>query len=282
MPESGEQGVRGWGASQLRQRLDALRRAGIEFVPRPGRERNKPVRTEALGSDVARPRHTAALAQEGSMFEGVLGAEPKLPEAQRRAVLEQIRGEVAACTRCAQLASSRAHTVFGEGSLSPRLMFIGEAPGADEDRTGRPFVGRAGKLLGDMITKGMGLRREDVFIANILKCRPPENRVPLADEVANCRGYLDRQIEALHPEYLCLLGKTAAVSLLGVESTQSMGSLRGRWFSYRGVKTLVTYHPAYLLRQPSGKREAWEDLKMLMNAMGLEIPRREAAPDRHD
>jgi DNA polymerase len=165
------------------------------------------------------------------------------------------------------LARTRTQTVFGEGSASARLMFIGEAPGADEDRTGRPFVGRAGQLLTDMITRGMGLRREDIYIANILKCRPPDNRQPLADEVGNCRGYLERQIDLIRPEFLCLLGRIAATALL--DTTLAMAKLRGRWHLVRGTRTLVTYHPAYLLRNPASKRDAWEDLKLLMSAMGL-------------
>ena len=127
-------------------------------------------------------------------------------------------------------------------------MFVGEAPGADEDRTGRPFVGRAGALLTDMITKGMGLTREEVYIANILKSRPPENRTPLPDEVANCLPYLERQIAIIRPEFLCLLGKTAASALL--ETALPLGRLRGKWHRYRGIPTIVTYHPSALLRNP--------------------------------
>jgi DNA polymerase len=149
-------------------------------------------------------------------------------------------------------------------------MFIGEAPGADEDRQGKPFVGRAGQLLTDMITKGMGLTREQVYIANVLKCRPPENRQPTLTESANCRGYLEEQIAVIRPEFLCLLGRTAATALL--DTTLSMGMLRGRWHTYRGIRTLVTYHPSYLLRTPSAKKDAWEDLQILMKEMGLKIP----------
>jgi DNA polymerase len=151
-------------------------------------------------------------------------------------------------------------------------MFIGEAPGADEDRIGRPFVGRAGQLLTDMITKGMGLLREDVNIANILKCRPPGNRDPSLEESANCIPYLERQIEIIRPEFLCLLGRTAVQGLLG--TTLSMGRLRGKWYRYHGIATLVTYHPSYLLRNPAAKKDAWQDLQLLMTAMGLPLPSR--------
>ncbi len=151
-------------------------------------------------------------------------------------------------------------------------MFIGEAPGADEDRTGRPFIGRAGALLTDMITKGMGLTREEVYIANVLKSRPPDNRTPLPDEVANCLPYLERQVEIVRPEFLCLLGKTAASALL--ETALPLGRLRGKWHRYRKIPTIVTYHPSALLRNPAWKRDTWEDLQTLMNAMGLKPPDR--------
>lgn len=200
------------------------------------------------------------------------GAEfgPVIAVEERAGVLAQLREQVAGCARCPHLASSRTQTVFGEGSPSARLMFIGEAPGADEDRTGRPFVGKAGQLLTDMITKGMGLRREDVYITNVLKSRPPGNRDPLPDEVAHCKPYLERQIEIIRPEFLCLLGRIAAQAVL--DTALPLSRLRGRWHQYRGVPTLVTYHPAYLLRNPAGKKDAWADLKILMTAMGLKPP----------
>jgi DNA polymerase len=151
-------------------------------------------------------------------------------------------------------------------------MFVGEAPGADEDATGRPFVGRAGQLLTDMITKGMGLRREDVYIANILKCRPPGNRDPQLDEAGRCLTYLEEQIRIIRPEYLCLLGRVSASILL--ETALPAGKLRGRWHRYKGIPTIVTWHPAYLLRNPAAKRDAWMDLQMLMQAMGIKPPDR--------
>jgi uracil-DNA glycosylase family 4 len=167
---------------------------------------------------------------------------------------------VRSCTQCA-LASGRRQTVFGEGDPQARLMFVGEAPGAEEDRTGRPFVGPAGKLLDAMIA-AMGLRRDQVFIANVLKCRPPGNRDPRPEEAGACAPYLDRQIELIAPEVLVALGKPASQRLTG--SDKPMGALRGRWSSYRGVPVLCTYHPAYLLRTPKGKRQAWDDLKQVV------------------
>lgn len=195
-----------------------------------------------------------------------------LPVADRCAALQILAQEVSACRKCAHLAATRTQTVFADGSPTARLMFVGEAPGADEDRIGLPFVGRAGQLLTDMITKGMGLRREDVYIANVLKCRPPDNREPSLEESTNCRAFLERQIDIVRPEFLCLLGRSAAFTILG--SSLSMGRLRGKWHRYRGIPTIATYHPSYLLRTPSAKKDSWQDLQMLMNAMGLAIPGR--------
>ena len=207
-----------------------------------------------------------------SMFGTYLKAfeNPVTPQNDRLPILKLLAAEVAACERCPELASTRTHTVFDSGTPTARLMFIGEAPGEDEDLQGEPFVGRAGKLVTDMLTKGMGLSRSEVYIANVLKCRPPENRVPTNPEMANCVGYLDRQIDIVRPEFICLLGKTAVTALL--QSALPMKSLRQRWFRYRNIPTMVTYHPAYLLRSPSFKKEAWEDLKMLMKEMGIVPP----------
>jgi DNA polymerase len=210
----------------------------------------------------------------GSLFEEPGFETPPVPIEERPAVLAAAADEVAKCMRCPQLAKTRTQTVFGCGTPTARLMFIGEAPGADEDRIGQPFVGKAGQLLTDMITKGMGLRREDVYIANILKCRPPENRTPTTEEAENCSSYLEHQIAVIRPEFLCLLGKTAAIGVLGVDPTTTMGRLRGRWHRHRGIKTLVTYHPSYLLRNPPSKKEAWDDLRLLMKEMGLTVPGR--------
>jgi DNA polymerase len=196
---------------------------------------------------------------------------PPVPACERPAMLEALAAEVTACRKCRHLADTRTQTVFGVGSSETRLMFIGEAPGADEDRQGEPFVGRAGQLLNDMITKGMGLSRDQVYIANILKCRPPENRTPTVEESTNCLGYLEQQIAIIRPEFLCLLGRVAVQALLN--TTLSMSRLRGKWHRYRGISTIVTYHPAYLLRKPEFKRETWEDLQLLMTAMGLKKPK---------
>ncbi|MCD6415641.1 MAG: uracil-DNA glycosylase [Planctomycetes bacterium] len=188
---------------------------------------------------------------------------PRRRRDERAAKLARVEQEVKKCTTC-RLHETRTRTVFGRGDLRARLMFVGEAPGADEDREGVPFVGRAGKLL-DRMVYAMGLERDEVYITNILKCRPPGNRDPLADEAEACAPYLERQIEIIQPEMICTLGLPATRTML--RTSQSMGDMRGRWRSYRGIPLLPTYHPAYLLRSPGQKAKAWHDLKMLILAL---------------
>jgi DNA polymerase len=197
-------------------------------------------------------------------------AEPISPVApkDRAAALRAIQEEIGDCTRCA-LHKGRHTVVFGDGDPNARLMFVGEGPGADEDAQGLPFVGRAGQLLNNMIG-AMGLRRDQVYIANIVKCRPPQNRVPEPDEANTCAPFLFRQIDVIHPEVIVALGSTAATYLLGAKSPLS--ALRGRIHSTRGIKLIVTYHPAYLLRDPRQKKEAWADLQLAMAELGLQPP----------
>jgi len=211
------------------QRLESLQRAGITHVPK---------------------RHRAP-AQPGPAASAV--------------ALAALARKVAACTRCSELARSRTQTVFGVGNPHSRLVFCGEAPGADEDRQGEPFVGRAGQLLNDIIVKGMKMRREDVYILNILRCRPPDNRTPLPVEAAACREYLDKQLEIIQPEFICCLGGVAAQNLLGTDV--AIGRLRGQVHDYHGIKVVCTYHPAYVLRNPQAKRPVWDDIRLLMAEM---------------
>lgn len=225
------------------QRLESLQRAGLTHLRRKASGKTPPSGCSA----------------------------PVVPgQDERAAALAAVARDVAACTRCSELARRRTQTVFGVGNPYARLVFLGEAPGADEDRLGEPFVGRAGQLLTDMIVKGMKLRREDVYILNVLRCRPPDNRTPEPDEAARCREYLDRQLAIVQPEFICCLGAVAAQNLLS--TTAPVGKLRGRVLDYRGSKVVCTYHPAYLLRNPAAKRETWEDLQLLMAAMGLQAP----------
>jgi DNA polymerase len=191
-----------------------------------------------------------------------------VPAADRAAALQLIRDEIGDCTRCA-LHKGRNKLVFGDGSPAARLMFVGEGPGADEDAQGLPFVGKAGQLLNNMIA-AMGLRREEVYIANVVKCRPPGNRVPEPEEGATCSPFLFRQIDVVRPEVLVALGATAATWLLGAR--QPLAGLRGRVHTVRGTKLIVTYHPAYLLRDPRQKKEAWADLQIAMKELGLKPP----------
>lgn len=189
-----------------------------------------------------------------------------LDETERTSQLQLLSQQVAACTRCEKLASCRTNTVFGEGSVTPRIVFFGEGPGADEDRTGRPFVGRAGQLLTKMI-EACKFQREDVYILNSVKCRPPGNRNPEPDELSNCREYFEKQIQILQPQYIVCLGAVSSQTLLN--SKLSVGRLRGKFHRYFDSKVLVTYHPAYLLRNPAAKKAAWQDLQLMLRDAGL-------------
>ncbi len=185
--------------------------------------------------------------------------------------LERIAADIGPdCTRC-NLHRRRNRIVFGVGNPRAELVFIGEGPGADEDAQGEPFVGRAGKLLTQMI-EAMGLQRSDVYICNVVKCRPPENRTPQPDEIGTCSPYLRRQLEVIRPKVIVCLGAVAAKTLLGTNA--SMGKLRQQWFEFRSAKLLATYHPAYCLRNPPSKADVWKDLQMAMVELGLEIPKK--------
>ncbi len=195
------------------------------------------------------------------------------PDEKRSRLLALDDNEVRGCTRC-RLCQTRTNTVFGEGDPDARIFFIGEGPGENEDLTGRPFVGRAGELLDKMIA-GMGLRREQVYIANIVKCRPPDNRVPMPDEVATCTPYLERQIEIIRPSVIVTLG-LPALKYMTNDAKLTMGKSRGTWRAWRGIKLMPTFHPAYILRNPTYETKAavWSDLKQVLAELGLPIPNR--------
>jgi uracil-DNA glycosylase family 4 len=197
------------------------------------------------------------------------------PPAEREAALRTIQEQIGDCTRCPLAYAGRRKIVFGDGAATARLMFVGEGPGAEEDAQGLPFVGKAGQLLNNMIA-AMGLARAEVYIANIVKCRPPGNRVPEPVEANTCSQFLLGQIDVVQPEVIVALGATAATYLLGVK--QSLSSLRGRWHRCRGAKLAVTYHPAFLLRDPRQKAEAWKDLQMVMRELGLTPPAQKNNP----
>ena len=190
----------------------------------------------------------------------------RVPAGEKAGRLAAIAKDIGDCTRCPLAYGGRHTIVFGQGDPNARLMFVGEGPGADEDAQGLPFVGKSGQLLNNMIA-AMGLRREDVYIANIVKCRPPANRAPEPVEANTCTQFLVRQMDVVQPEVVVALGATAAMYLLGVK--QSLASLRGRFHSVRGAKCAITFHPAFLLRDPTKKGEAWKDLQMVMAELGL-------------
>jgi len=188
----------------------------------------------------------------------------------RMGSLENLRDYIGDCTRC-KLYRGRKKLVFGEGSRKARLVFVGEAPGREEDIEGRPFVGEAGKLLTKIIESGMGIGRKDVYICNVIKCRPPNNRDPEKDEIETCLPFLEEQIRIINPEVICALGRIAAKELSGRDF--HMTKERGQWFSYSDIPVMPTFHPAYLLRNPSAKRQVWEDAKKIMQHLGLEVKR---------
>src|SRR5437867_2008428 len=193
------------------------------------------------------------------------GRAPSLPVINDKpAALTEIRDDIGDCTRC-RLHKGRTKLVFGVGNVNADIMFVGEGPGADEDKQGEPFVGRAGQLLNNMIS-AMGIRREDVYIANVVKCRPPDNRTPERDECDTCSPFLMQQIEIIKPKIIVALGAVAAKNLLGLND--SMSNLRGQIYDFKNTKLAVTYHPAYLLRDPRQKAEAWKDLQMVMKHSG--------------
>src|SRR5580692_698283 len=220
--------------------------------------------------DLMTPRSKAAIAVsvEENVFE-VSNSKPESGVIDPVQALRLIREDLGDCTRCRLSKQGRKQIVFGVGNPKADLMFIGEAPGADEDQQGEPFVGRAGQLLNNMI-KAMGLRREDVYIANIIKCRPPGNRMPERDECETCSPFLMRQISAIKPKAIVALGAVAAKTLLAINAP--MSEFRGHWFDFRGTKLAVTYHPAFLLRDPRQKKETWKDLQMVMKELGMAIP----------
>jgi len=232
----------------LRRHLNALHAAGIEYVPN--------------------------IPNTAPTIEPALSPAPTLPVDDletRRHRLELLAVEVAKCDRCPELFSTRTQTVFGVGRLSPEVCFVGEAPGADEDRQGEPFVGKAGQLLTKMIL-GMGLTREEVYICNTLKCRPPMNATPTPQQCANCWPYFEQQIEMVAPKVICCLGGTAAKNVL--KTSTGITKLRGQWHDYRGIPVMCTYHPSYLLRDENAhfKKDTWEDLKAIVKRLGRTLP----------
>lgn len=246
-------GCRGFDIS--RETLDIFER--LDIVQKPGVP-NKPVN----------PKKPTAGEKPGDRRKPDVDKKPDTREKPAGPeTLDAIRRDMGDCRRC-KLNERRKHIVFGAGNPHARLMFVGEGPGRDEDLQGEPFVGAAGGLLTKII-RAIGLTREDVYIANIIKCRPPGNRNPETDEIRTCFPFLARQIQAIRPEFICALGAFAAQTLLN--TNQSISRLRGRFHDFEGIRVVPTFHPAFLLRYPERKREVWEDMKMLMREMGHEV-----------
>lgn len=224
----------------------------------PTAESRVPAATEAPAvSPIPEPASVSVVREEKPASEPVTG--------NRSEQLQHWAKRVAVCTRCSELAQTRTQTVFGVGNPQARVLFVGEAPGADEDHQGEPFVGKAGQLLTKII-EACGWQREDLYICNILRCRPPGNRNPTREEADNCREYLDAQIAIVSPEYIVCWGSVAAQNLLGTDLP--IGRMRGTFYDYAGAKVLCTYHPSYLLRNPAAKKPVWEDMKLLLREMG--------------
>jgi uracil-DNA glycosylase family 4 len=245
-----------------------------EAAATPGRAPAAPMNVASSSASQKSPGTSAMKLPAAAPASTILPvAAPSLFEAIERIAgdtLPRIREDIGDCTRC-KLHKGRTKIVFGTGNPNADLMFVGEGPGRDEDLSGEPFVGRAGKLLTDMI-KAMGLQREDVYIANVVKCRPPENRLPEKDEITTCSPFLMRQIDAIKPKVICTLGSCSAQTLL--QTAQGISKLRGEWFDFRGAKLMPTYHPAYLLRNPAAKPEVWKDLQKVMAVLGLQPKKR--------
>lgn len=254
------------------QTLESLQAAGVQQLAKPTAEAiavaaevaETPPVDPPTNVDGEPPAKQPPAKQEAD--EAIV--EPTTQPVSAAPTLEVLAEEVAACTLCEELASTRKQTVFGVGNPNARLCILGEAPGADEDRLGEPFVGRGGQLLNKII-EACKLKRSDVYILNVLRCRPPGNRNPTEEEAHNCRRFLDRQLQLVDPEFICCMGAVAAQNLL--TTTTTIGRLRGSLHDYQGRKVVCTYHPAYLLRNPSAKKYTWDDMKMLMRAMGTPV-----------
>ncbi len=258
-----EQTLRSW----QRAGLSDLSRGQGESLLKRLAQRAAPVAEIPLDQP-ANLHETVAIAHsENENINEISAGETEMNLKERKARLIELSEQVAACKKCADLAAGRTQTVFGVGNPRAKIMFIGEAPGADEDKQGEPFVGRAGKLLNTII-EACGWTREELYICNILRCRPDGNRNPTPIEAANCREFLDGQIETVNPKYIVCWGTIAAQNLLNESTT--IGRMRGKFYKYGRAKVLCTYHPSYLLRNPPAKKHVWEDLKILLRELGID------------
>ena len=257
----------------LADRVNYYRDLGIHDLYRRPADESLEVIEETVGAPSSPSLAEGGVVEKttGAPFKPSVGLSGEVSAPDPTAALRLIREDLGDCTRCRLHQQGRKQIVFGVGNPEADLMFVGEGPGADEDEQGEPFVGRAGQLLNKMI-EAMGLRRDQVYIANVVKCRPPGNRTPERDECDTCSPFLMRQIDVIKPRAIVALGAVAAKTLLGLNDT--MANMRGQWFDYRGTKLRVTYHPAYLLRDPRQKGEAWKDLQEVMKYLGLGVPKK--------
>ncbi len=272
--------------ADVRAHLEYQRALGVRTIELPQGETAAPRIRPVLPtrpSAVPAPARTAAAApslpRKGEDAPKQAHPSPVIPSppiaetpAGQPLTLEAVREELGDCTRC-KLHKSRKNIVFGEGNPKTTIAFVGEGPGFEEDQQGRPFVGEAGELLTKIIESGMGIKRADVYICNIVKCRPPGNRNPEPDEVAACIGFVKKQIAAINPKVIVTLGNVPTQNLLGTK--QGITKLRGTWQSYGGIPVMPTFHPAYLLRSPGEKKKVWEDIQKVMGRLGIAVPAKE-------
>jgi uracil-DNA glycosylase len=263
-----ELGLGPYYTDRARSSVPSYERADAAAMDGSARAHREPSAVAAPSSNFQRP--AAASIKSAAPIVQMVSGPSLFEERVENDSLERIREDIGECTRC-KLHKARTNIVFGVGNPRAELVFVGEGPGHDEDVQGEPFVGRAGKLLTQMI-EAMGLRRQNVYICNVVKCRPPENRLPERDEITTCSPFLVRQLAVVQPKVICCLGACAAQTLLG--TNHGISRFRGEWFDYRGAKLIATYHPAYLLRNPNAKGEVWKDLQKVMSVLGLKPGRR--------
>ena len=265
--------------ASLRDYIEQLREEGLEGLPAGAVVGDAPAASRAVTPPATPLEAAAPRAEAAARREIPVAAATELfyryTALEKTADLDALREFIGDCQRC-KLAPRRTNLVFGVGDPHAELMFAGEAPGADEDARGEPFVGRAGQLLTDIIERGMGMTREQVYICNVIKCRPPDNRNPEPDEVASCEPFLFRQIDLVRPKVIVGLGSFAVQALLKVKTPIS--KLRGTWHEVRGVRMMPTFHPAYLLRNPADKRLVWADIQEVLKVLGRSIPNRGTRP----
>lgn len=265
---------------RLRRHLQSLKRAGLEYVAASrfavSLDELPPPTLTVEPAPLSNSVESGPAIRQEEVAKPMVAPRIQTSDSAKDEALAILAQEVSTCVRCPDLVASRSRTVFADGGSHAEICFVGEAPGADEDATGVPFVGRAGQLLTDMIVKGLKMSRQDVYICNVVKCRPEGNRNPTWEEMTNCQGYLEKQLEIIQPKVIVALGKHSCAFLMGRKPEQTpIGKLRGHWTEYRGIPVMPTWHPAYILRNNSPdspvKREFWNDMKEVMRKIGRPV-----------